>query len=884
MNFVRTIWRRLGALGKRPAVKREIDEELRFHLEQRTAENIASGMSPEKAAREARKRFGNMQSVREECRDVRGASLCEETWKDIRFGARMLRKNPGFTAVALLTLTLAIGANTTMFSMVNLILFRPLPLPDSERLTRIYRISTVSPRDGHSIGVFMDIREQNTVFERVAAYYPEWPYNLAEPGTPAELLAGMLVTSDFFSTLGVQPELGRGFTAAEDQPGSDGVIILSHQLWQRRFNGDTNILGRTLHLDGQNVTVVGVMPARFYDPILWGKMDLLHPFAFGANQRQSRGDNWRFALGRLKPGVSIAQADAELKALAGRFSKEHPKTEAGYGLRALSLRKSMSEEDGPIMWFSLGLAGFVLLIACANLANLLMARLAGRLHELGVRVALGAGRARLFRQLLAESLLLSLIGGAFGFLLAVWANQLIGSRLTIAGETGLPIPLDGRVVAFTLLCCVVAVVLFGTAPAWLTARKDVNRLLMEGSRGNFSGARPHRWRRALIIGEVALALVLLTGAGLFVRGLHQFAQRDPGWRVDGLMTGQLDITSAKYKTPDQRRLFFRELQDRIGALPGVQNVAFSSRPPVLGSRMRRNIAIEGQPSAASGQNFFAGLEPVSAGYFETVGIRLEAGRLFTAADTADQPPIVIINEGMARRCWPNESPIGKRISDADSEKPVWEEIVGVVADVRSPGEIGDSEPQPRTYRPLAQDTPNFAHVEIRFNGAAESAAAALRSAVAGIDPEQSIYKIITAREFIRRELNDMSLLGELLVAFAGLGLSLAAIGIYGVISYAVAQRAGEFGLRLALGARRRDVLWLVLRQGLGQSLLGVLVGFVGALGIARALASILPFPMGNNLVTFIGIGFVLITIALLACFIPACRASRIDPMTALRCQ
>jgi putative ABC transport system permease protein len=412
----------------------------------------------------------------------------------------------------------------------------------------------------------------------------------------------------------------------------------------------------------------------------------------------------------------------------------------------------------------------------------------------------------------------------------------------------------------------------------------VNHLLMEGSRGNFSRGRRHRWRRALIIGEVALALVLLTGAGLFIRGLRQFAQRDPGWSVDGMLTGQLDLTSAKYKMPDQRRAFFQELQDGLSALPGVRSVAFSSRPPVLGSRMRRNISIERQPPAAAGQNFFAALEPVSISYFDTVGIRLEEGRLFTAADTVDKPAVVIINEAMARHCWPNESPIGKRISDADSAKPVWEEIVGVVADVRSPGDLGDSKPQPQTYHPLAQDPPSFANVEIRFRGAAESTAAALRRAVTGIDPEQSTYNIITAREFIRRQLNDMSLLGEMLAAFAGLGLSLAAIGIYGVISYTVAQRAGEIGLRLALGARRRDVLWLVLRQGLGQSLLGALVGFVGALGVARALASILPFPMGNNLVTLVGIAFALLAVALLACFIPAYRASRIDPMRALRCQ
>jgi predicted permease len=682
--------------------------------------------------------------------------------------------------------------------------------------------------------------------------------------------------------LGVQPEIGRGFSADEDQPGRDGVTVLTHRLWQRRFNGDKTIIGRTVRLDGQNVTVIGVMPEDFQNPILWGKLDLLHPFAFGPEQRESRGDNWRQAFGRLKPGTSVAQANAEMKALAGRFAREHPKTEAGYGLRAIPLRDSMSEQDGPIMWLSLGLASFVLLIACANLANLLLARTAGRSHEFAIRVALGASRLRLLRQLLTESLLVSLIGGAFGLLLAVWAKNFIGRRLAMAGEIGLPLPLDGRVLGFTLLCCVAAAVVFGATPAWLAARKEVTGQLKESSRGSFGGGWLHRWRHGLIIGEVAIAFILLTGAGLFVRGLQRFAQSDPGWRVDGLMTAQLDLTSAKYKRLNQRRMFFQELGERLSAIPGVQSVAFSSRPPVLGSRMNRDIVFEDRAPAPAGQKFFAGFEPVSTSYFETVGIRLKEGRLFTAADSENQPAVAIINETMARRCWPNESPIGKRIADGDSSEPAWEKVVGVVTDVRSPGELDGSEPRPQTYRPLTQDPPTFAHVELRVSGATESVAAELRRAVAGIDPDQSTYKIVTAREFIRREMTGVSVLGGLLAAFAGLGLSLAAIGIYGVISYSVAQRTGEIGLRMALGAQRRDVLWLVLRQGLGHSLLGALLGLAGAFGIARILAAIIPFPLPTDALTSSGAAFILVTVAVLACFIPARRAAKVEPTEALR--
>jgi predicted permease len=865
-------------------VKREIDEELRFHLEQRTAENIADGMSPDDAARAARKQFGNFQSVREECRQFRGGTFGESFFQDVRFGLRGLKKNPGFTAVAILTLALGIGANTAMFSLVNLLFFHPLPYPESGRLARIFRISSRSSHDGHSIGVFLDVREQNTVFEHVAAYYPQWPCNLAEPGQPAELLSGMLATADFFSTLGIQPELGRGFTAEEDRPGNDGVVVLSHRFWQERFGGDRNIIGRALRLDGQNAVVVGVMPEHFHNALLWGKVDLLRPFAFAPDQRQNRGDRWRFAFGRLKPGVSMAQADAEMKALAGRFAKEYPKTEEGYGLRALSLRDSLSEGNGPIMWLTLGLAGFVLLIACANLANLFLARLAGRSRELAVRAALGAGRMRLLRQLLTESLLISLIGGGFGLLLAVWAKNFVGNHLPISGESRLPIPLDVRVLGFALLCCVTAAVLFGTTPAWLAARKDVNRDLKENSRGNSGSARQRRWRHALIVGEVALAVVLLSGAGIFIRGLQQFAGRDPGWRVDGLLTAQLDLTSDKYKTPDQRRAFFKQLAERAAAIPGVQSATFSSRPPVLGSRNFLSIAFEGRPPAAPGQNFFAGMEPVSPNYFETIGIRLKEGRLFTAADAVGKPDVVIINETMARRCWPSESPIGKRIADRDSPQPAWREIVGVVSDVRTVGGIDDNVSQPQTYRPLAQDPPTFAYIELRVAGATKSAADGLRRAVASVDPDQSIYKIVTAREFLRRELNSYSLLGGILAAFAGLGLSLAAIGIFGVVSYTVAQRTGEIGLRMALGAQRRDVLWLVLRQGLGHSLLGSLAGLAGAFGVARVLTAVIPFPMPSDFATFGGVVLVLTAASLLACLVPARRAAKTDPLVALRCE
>ena len=500
--------------------------------------------------------------------------------QDLRFGLRMLLKNPGFTAVAVLTLALGIGANTAMFSVLNTYLFRALPYPESARLVRIYRTSPHSQSWPHSQGNFFDYREKNDVFEYMTAFTSISP-SLSEDGAPAERLRGLAATADFFPSLGVQPYLGRLPVPEEAEAGANRVAVLSHRFWLRRFGGDPNILGTTLRLNGDNTTVIGVMPAGFEQPLLWGSLDLWTPLVFPADQRRARGNNWLAAFGRLKPGVPLPRAQEAMVVLAGTFANENLMV-AGESLRLEPLQRSVTDDIGrKVMWFTFGLAGFVLLIACGNLANLQLVRTAARAREYAIRAALGARRGRLLRQSLTESLGVSLIGGALSLLLALWAVQFISRRL-FSELPGAKVTLDFSVFGFALLCSVLTGLIFGTVPAWLSSRVDVNQALRENSRGSTSGHSQNRLRQALIVGEVAFALVLLAGAGLFLRGLQRFAHLDPGWRVDGLVMAQVRPQGANYANETQRRAFLQQLEEQVAALPGVQQVALSKSHPVLG--------------------------------------------------------------------------------------------------------------------------------------------------------------------------------------------------------------------------------------------------------------------------------------------------------------
>ena len=801
--------------------------------------------------------------------------------QDVRYSLRMLLKHKGFTIVAVLTLALGIGVNTAMFSVLNTFLFRSLPYPQSDQLVRVFRTSPHSQSWPHSAANFFDQHAKNTVFEKMAAYNYS-SRNLTEDGQTAERLLGLAATADFFPLMGVAPAHGRVFKPEEFEPGADNVIVLTDRFWMRRFGSDPNIVGRTIQLDGKSVQIVGVMPPGFEHPILWGPMDIYQPLSFTQERKANRGNNYLSAIGRLKPGVTIEQADQSMVALAANIGKENNSNSAD-SVRLEPLQRSMSDSIGrTVMWFTFGLAGFVLLIACANLANLQLVRTAARSRELAVRAALGAGRWRLLRHSLTESLVVALLGGIISLVIALWGVQFISNRL-FTDLPGASVQLDYKVFGFALLVSLVTGVLFGTVPAWLASRADVNQALRDNSRGNTAGRSQHRLRHALIVGEVAFAMILLAAAGLFLRGLHRFINSDPGWRVDGVLTAQMTLRGEKYTTEQQRVSLLTELENRLRTIPGMEHAAIGGSNPVFGFNSSSSFLVEGQPEPPPDKFPEMFFEPASVHYFETLGARLQQGRTFNQGDVLDHPRVVIINESAARKFWPNESPVGKRISDTSRDRArEYSTVVGVVNDLAFPGILGDPYTRYQAFVPVTQSAPAYLTIMLRTAGNAETLGNTLRNTIAGLDPSLPVYRIRTARTAVDQGLGSISLLGSLLGAFAAVGLILAAIGIYGVVSYTVVQRTGELGIRLALGAQTRDVLWLVLSKGAVLVLTGAFLGGVGAYGVLRLLTAVIPSLPTRDPMILVVTGFILVVVALLACYIPARRATKVDPLVALR--
>jgi len=799
--------------------------------------------------------------------------------QDLRHSLRMLLKHKGFTVVAALTLALGIGVNTAMFSVLNTFLFGSLPYPQSERLIRVWRTSPHSQSWPHSAANFFDQHDQNTVFEKMAAYNFVGR-NLTENGQTAERLLSLAATADFFPMMGVAPARGRVFKPEEFEPGADNVVVLTDRFWSRRFGSDPNIIGRTIQLDGKTVEIIGVMPPGFEHPILWGPMDIWQPLALTPERKSNRNNNYLSSFGRLKPGVTIEQANQSMVALAANLAKQNNHNE-GESVRLEPLQRSMSDSIGrTVMWFTFGLSGFVLLIACANLANLQLVRTTSRSREFAVRAALGASRLRLLQSSLTESLLVALIGGTVSLVIAIWAVRFISNRM-FTDLPGASVPLDYKVFGFALLCSLLTGVLFGTVPAWFASRADVNQALRDNARGSTAGRSQHRLRHTLIIGEVAFAMILLAAAGLFLRGLQRFINSDPGWRVDGLVTAQMGLRGQKYTDDEQRVVFLTQLEDRLRNLPGVEHVAIGGSSPVFGFNSSSAFLVEGRPEPPPDKYPEMFFEPVNGDYFETLGARLQQGRTFNASDTMDHTVVVIINETTARTFWPNESPIGKRISNPGKERTFFE-IVGVVNDIAFPGGLGEPYTRFQGFVPMTQASPNFLTLMFRTPASAESFGNTLRGAISNIDPNLPVYRIRTARAAVDSGLGNISLLGSLLGAFAAVGLILAAIGIYGIISYTVAQRTGELGIRVALGAQSRDVLWLVLGKGAVLIGSGAVLGIAGAYGVSRLLVSLIPtLPTRDPVILFVTTA-VLVVVALLACYIPARRATRVDPLVALR--
>jgi putative ABC transport system permease protein len=867
---------RLLALLRPARGERDLDDELAFHVAMQARANVREGMTDRDAERRARAAIGGVEQAKERARDVRPLRWLRDAAQDVRYALRGLRQTPRFTVAAVLTVVLGVGANATIFSVLNPLLFTPLPYPEPDRIVNVFRTSPQSDRWPHSMGNYLDHRARNTVFEHLVALTAE-NANFADPGQPAERLFELRTTGNFFAMLGVSPLIGRAYTDADDRAGADPVIVLSHGFWQRRFHGDPSIVGRSLRLDSRQALVIGVMPPDVEYPLFWGTIDFWRPFAAPPESRQNRGNNYLREFGRLKPGVTLDQADAAMKAVAGQILAENPNLDRRESVRVESLA-IVSPAMRRISAYAFGLTFLVLLIACVNLASLQLARTAARAREFAVRGAIGGGKSRLLRQSLTDSLVLSIIGGGIAIPLSFWCTRLIASR-QFADLPGVRVTLEPATLAFALACAVVTGLIFGAVPAWLASRVDINDVLKQNPQSMTAGRGHQRLLQGLVVAEIAFALIILAGAVSMVRGLQRITGIDPGWRPDGVLTARLSMDGPSYSQPQPRRIFVETLRDRVAELPGVDRVAIaSSTVPTVPYGSSTTFVVEGRQETVLAYN-----ERVTPQYFDTLGIPLRRGRHFTADDRFGRTPVMIVNEAMARALWPNENPIGKRIG-FQGPNPNWREVVGVAGDVTFPafGVSASVDTAFEVYQPIAQAGSGAVNIVVRTRREPEAIAADLRRVASAIDPDLPVYGLMTARASEHRQTASLRLLGGILGGFAGLGLALSAIGILGVVSYSTAQRAGELGMRMALGARQSMVLWLVLKQGVGLTAVGAAAGLAGGLGLGRVLASLMPnLPSAEPWLVLGAFGFVVV-LALGAFFIPAWRVSRTNPMRVLR--
>lgn len=800
--------------------------------------------------------------------------------RDLRLAFRTLWRQPGYSALAVVILGLGLGAAIATFALVEALVLRVAPYPEADRLVQLLRTAGQERSRPHSPAALRDYRAQGTVFEDVAGFARRDPV-LEEPGRPAELVWGLNVTASFFRILRVPPRLGRVFTADEEQRGNDRVAILSARLWQGRFGSDPDIVGRRLLVDGQTVTVVGVMPPEFNEtPRYWGRTDLWRPMTFAPAQLGDRNFNVLDVFARLKPGVTLAGANAELGALADRLNAAHGTRS---GLRAISLRDRQGQnETGHVAWLTLALAVLLLAIACINLAGVQVARMAARGHEQAVRLALGASRGQLVRQALAESLLLGLAGGVLGLLVAHLCTELLGPRILIDGArqvlgVRLANALDGRTLLFTLALVLATTLIVGTVPAWASTRTGLAASLRKGDRATVGRSRP-RLRQGLVVAEMSLALIVLAAGALFLRGLARFEDRDPGWKVDGLLTARVTLPAARYPSREASAAFLQRLSERVAALPGVERSALAWIIPVGGFAGGMRFQVEGTLIAAERAPETA-INGVTPGYFDTLGLRLREGRLFTDADSGE--PVVIVNETMARQVWPGQSAVGKRIADLAAAGN-WRRVVGVVADVAYPAQLKTPESRYQSYFPMRPGNGVAIALRARAPLAPQALAGDLRRVVAELDPALPLVDPISARAHVTRYLGNFALMGWILFGLAGLGLALSALGVYGLFSGFVAERTREIGVRMALGAQAVQVLRLVLGKGLRLAVLGAAIGVGGAMMVAKVLTSAVSELPASDPAAVVVLALVLVGVALLACWLPARRAARLDPMAALR--
>ena len=808
--------------------------------------------------------------------------------QDIRFGLRMLAKSPSISIVATIALALGIGANTAIFSVVNAVLLRPLPFPEPDSLVAVFE--TVPQRGvqrgSHSYPNFFDVRSQNTVFERVASYHSS-NFIMTGRGEPARL-QGAVVTADLFPLLGVAPVLGRTFHPDEDKPSDARVVVLSHSLFRNHFGEDPSVLNQVITLDGRGYTVVGVMPPGFEFPIQNEPVELWTTIAIDAAGSSpvtdQRGAHFLRVIGRLKHGVSPDQAQAEMEAIGARLAQQYPNENTNRSLRIESALAALVGEIRPMLLILLGAVACVLLIACANVANLLLARATSRHKEMAIRAALGASRVRVIRQLLTESVLLSLCGGAVGLLLAVWWSDL----LIALGKDDIPralhVGIDLRVLGFTLGVSLLTGLIFGLAPAFHSSKSELVDALKEGGRGTSEGARRNKMRSVLVVSELAIAVVLLVCAGLLLQSLWRLQRVNSGLRPESILTFNVGLPEVKYKY-DRQSQFFIDLKSRLEATPGVQSASTIYPLPLSGDRFSISFEIEGRPMEPKDHpsaDFFT----TGVGYFRTMGIPIIRGRDFDDRDKHGSTPVVIITETFARQHFPNEDPIGKRIepgiSSIEGEDSTMREIIGIAGDVRN--RSLNTEARAAYYVPHTQIPFSQMVAVTKTTSEPLSLIPAATKVVAGMDQDVPLFDVKTMEEYLAASVAAPRFSSTLLSIFAAVALVLTVVGLYGVMSYSVAQRTNEIGIRLALGAQSRDVLLMIVKQGGLLIVIGLVIGLAGAYAATRLLASLLFGVTAKDPFTFLAVSTLLAIVALLACYLPAWRATKVDPMEALRCE
>ena len=872
-----SLWRNLFHKDR---VEQEFTEEIQAYLEMLTETKIRQGLTPQEALRRSLVELGGVEQVKERVREIRMGQFIETTWQDVRCGVRALVKSPVFTAVTVLSLALGIGANTAIFSIVNALLLRPLPYPDAARIVDVWHTPpqqsfpgldrfSVSPAN------YLDWKAQSNSFEQMAVYQ-DTGLSLTTSGDPLSL-TGAVVSSDFFSVLRVNAISGRTFSAEAERPGHDQVVVIGHGLWQRAFGANPNIIGQTLTLNSRNFTVVGVMPSGFQFPL---EAELWVPLAWDDKERQTRSIHDYWVVARLKQNVSPQQAQAEMSTISSRLEQQFPEQNKGWGALVIPLHEDLVGDVRPALLVLFCAVIFVLLIACANVANLMLSRGFNRQKEIALRTALGATRVRLVRQLLTESVLLAVAGGLLGLLLAGWGSkmlvQLSSGSLPNAGDIGV----DTLALGFTLVVSFAAGMVVGIVPALQFTRANIGETLKQGSSRTGSSPIKQRTRKALVISEVALSLILLIGAGLMIRSFWKLQNVNPGFDTGNALTMSIVLTPIRYSEPHQRLAFVERAIEQIRSVPGVISVGTTTKIPLAGGGSTQPFTIEGRPAAAVAEQPMAQTRYISPDYYRAIGIPLRQGRFFSDQDRDNSVPVVIISEAMARRFWPGENPIGRRLTPSFHLEQGAREIVGVVGDVKTSGL--DADASAMMYLPYKQAPLPFMSFVVRTASNPETLIQPVSKAIYSIDKEQALTDVGTLEQVLARSMSGRRFNMTLLITFAGVALVLAAVGVYGVMNYTVMMRRRELGIRLALGAQKMDVLRLVLGQGLTLTLIGVGAGLLSAYAVTRLMASLLYGVTATDYLTFVSVSVVLIAVGLLASYLPARRATKVDPMIALR--